>query len=525
MPQQAEMTATIAAGPAREARLMSSLRMRLALAIAISVAVTGIGASWLALRVARQTLTEEVRGIAHRAAERVVNRLQLMPEPLTLETVGATLRDVDASVPEIQSLAYITGGSDGEVMFTSGPGPTTVGLQLAAQAVRRDEVVTVATDDSIRVAAPVRREGQIAGSVLLRADLAGVIGLQQRALRAILGFALLAVVALVVLVDLLAWPLVHKPIQQLRDTIARVSAGDFTARVPVARRDEIGEVANGFNEMLARLEDLNDSLQTRVREATSELQQRNQQLVETYHRVFGLREQLASAEQLASVGQTAANVAHQVGTPLNLISGYVQLLKEELGQGSPHIARLAIIEEQIAKVTTTVRTLLDRSRQMGRKTRTTAGSLVGRVCEVMKPSFDAAGIRLELTTPPSDPPILVDATNLELALLNLMTNAVDAMPKGGTLQVTVTDAPGRRVKIDVADTGHGIPEDLMQRIFEPWVSTKKPGRGTGLGLAIARDVVTAHGGTISVVSAVGEGTTFTIDLPSDAGREAAVTVS
>src|SRR5688500_10926254 len=114
-----------------------------------------------------------------------------------------------------------------------------------------------------------------------------------------------------------------------------------------------------------------------------ELKDRNEQLIDSYQRVFGLREQLASAEQLAAVGQTAANVAHQVGTPLNLISGYVQVLKEELGAASPLASRLAIIEEQVAKVTSTVRTLLDRSRHMGRKTRSTAGEIVAHVCEAM----------------------------------------------------------------------------------------------------------------------------------------------
>jgi signal transduction histidine kinase len=235
--------------------------------------------------------------------------------------------------------------------------------------------------------------------------------------------------------------------------------------------------------------------------------------------LFGLREQLANAEQLASVGQTAANVAHQVGTPLNLISGYVQLLREELGPDSPHIPRLAIIEEQIAKVTTTVRTLLDRSRQMARKTRTTAGELVRRVVEVMLPNLEAAHIQHEIDLEAGDTPILVDSTNLELALLNLMTNAVDAMPSGGTLRVRVLDGTPNRVRIEISDTGHGIPTELMPRIFEHWVSTKKPGRGTGLGLPIARDVVSAHGGTISVSSTVGSGTTFTIDLPSDAARD------
>lgn len=335
----------------------------------------------------------------------------------------------------------------------------------------------------------------------------------------VLGFALFAVVAAVLLMEVVAWALVHRPIQHLREVIERVTAGDFAARAPVARPDEIGEVAEGLNAMLAQLETLNDAMQTRVREATEEVQQRNQQLVESYHRLFGLREQLASAEQLASVGQTAANVAHQVGTPLNLISGYVQLLKEELGPSTPHASRLAIIEEQIAKVTTTVRTLLDRSRPVGRKTRTTAGQLVSRVVEVMLPNLSAAHIAHEIDLAAGDTPILVDATNFELSLLNLMTNAVDAMPDGGTLRIRVVDGSLNRVRIEIADTGHGIPDQLLPSIFEPWVSTKKPGHGTGLGLAIARDVVSAHGGTIAVASAEGTGTTFTIDLPSDAARD------
>ncbi len=334
-----------------------------------------------------------------------------------------------------------------------------------------------------------------------------------------IAFALLSIVALVVLVDLVAWPLIYRPIQQLRDATARVASGDFAARAPVGGQGELSEVGEGLNEMVVRLESFNESLQTRVTDATVELQQRNEELVESYQRVFALREQLASAEQLASVGQTAANVAHQVGTPLNLISGYVQLLKEEVGADSPLLPRLAIIEEQISKVTATVRTLLDRSRQMGKKSRTTAGDLVSRVCDVLRPSLQAAGITLRIDTPAAAVPILVDTTNLELALLNLMTNAVDAMTRGGTLTNRLLEQAPGRVRIDVTDTGHGIPAELMPRIFEPWVSTKQPGRGTGLGLPIARDVIAAHGGSISVTSDVGRGTTFTIDLPTDTARE------
>jgi signal transduction histidine kinase len=484
------------------------------------VAITGVGASWLAVRLARLALSEEVVQIAQQTAIRAATDLRNLDNG-TPDALVERLRMLDADVAEVESISLVSDeGGQARVVAATGTSPTQIGMDLGLRALREQRLVTLEGADAIRVAVPVSHPGSGVSAVVVRADLAGIIGLQQRALRAVLGFALLSIVALVVIVDLFARPLVYRPIQQLRDTIARVAGGDLSARAQVLTRDELGDVATGLNEMLQRLENVTQEMQARVRIATNEVEQRNQELVDSYNRLFGLREQLASAEQLASVGQTAANVAHQVGTPLNLISGYVQLLKEELGAGSPHLARLAIIEEQIAKVTTTVRTLLDRSRQIVRKTRTTAGELVTRVIEVMLPSLHAAHIGHEMDLEAGDTPILVDATNLELALLNLMTNAVDAMPSGGTLRVRVVHAGASRVRIEIGDTGHGIPGDLMPRIFEPWVSTKKPGRGTGLGLPIARDVVSAHGGTITVTSTVGAGTTFTIDLPSDAARDA-----
>ena len=314
-------------------------------------------------------LTNDLRGIAGQAAARAADQVSPIVDASSLwRPSRRTLRLLNSEISEIGHLSYIQDSAVGPVVSgTTGmsQGEAVSGWQCMS--IKENRTVFSETIDTIRVAAPVLRNGQTVGAVLVRADLGAVIRLQQRALAAIVGFALLSIVALVVLVDLLAWPLVYKPIQQLRETIARVTAGDFSARAPVWRHDELGEMAVGLNEMLARLEHFNDELQARVDEATVELQQRNEQLVESYHRLFGLREQLASAEQLASVGQTAANVAHQVGTPLNLISGYVQLLKEDLGADSPHAARLAIIEEQIGKVTTTVRSLLDRSRQMGRR--------------------------------------------------------------------------------------------------------------------------------------------------------------
>jgi len=498
-------------------RLLSSLRGRLAIATAVLVALTVAGASWLALRTAQQVITAEVRDLSKQTSERAAREIALLPEPLSTEAVVTTLRKVEGATPESEAITLVATRPDGQsITFASVQPPSQGEIDLAIAAVAESATVVQENRQEIRVASPVRHAGVPIGAVVVRTDLESLIALQQRAFGAIAGFAVLAVLVLVFLMDLLARPLIYEPIQALRKTIKSVAAGDLSARATVARHDEVGEVSQGLNDMLAKMENFNDALQERVREATSELEARNSQLVESYQRVFRLREQLAGAEQMAAVGQTAANVAHQVGTPLNLISGYVQLLKEEIGDESPLAPRLAIIEEQVTKVTATVRTLLDRSRRMGPRVRTTARDLLQRVCDAIRPNLDAAGIRLNVYLSPGPTEVVVDTTSLELALLNLMTNAVDAMPNGGSLAVRVMPLPPDRVKVEISDSGHGIPPELLVRIFEPWVTTKKPGRGTGLGLAITRDVVTANGGSITVTSEVGRGTTFTIELPGAA---------
>jgi signal transduction histidine kinase len=279
------------------------------------------------------------------------------------------------------------------------------------------------------------------------------------------------------------------------------------------RNDEIGAVAKGLNEMLARMQNFNVELQRKVSEATQELRGKNAELVKSYERVLELREALERAQQMATVGQMAANVAHQIGTPLNLISGYVQMVMEQEGAESPASRRLQIVQEQITKVASIVRTMLDHARRPSPKEPTDIAELVRRVAAVARPKLDASGVRLDLQVSDGLPIIQADAVQLELALLNLITNSLDAMPAGGVASITVSGTD-EGVRIGVADTGMGIAPDLLPRIFDPWVTTKAAGHGTGLGLSIARDVVTAHGGTIAVTSTQGSGALFTIDLPA-----------
>jgi two-component system NtrC family sensor kinase len=214
-----------------------------------------------------------------------------------------------------------------------------------------------------------------------------------------------------------------------------------------------------------------------------------------------------------------ANVAHQIGTPLNLVSGHVQLLQHEVTDPALK-RRLHIVEEQIDRVVSTVRSLLERARPQGERQLVHVDAVIARIGDAMRGRLASGGVDLELKLAQRMASVAADEAQLELALLNLVTNALDAMPEGGTLTLEARMADGR-VRIDVGDTGSGISTDVLSRIFEPWVTTKPAGRGTGLGLSITRDLITALGGTIAVTTSAAYGTTFTIELPAaDALAEA-----
>jgi len=315
-----------------------------------------------------------------------------------------------------------------------------------------------------------------------------------------------------VLVELLTRWFIHRPIDGIRDTVGAVAAGSLERRAPVMRRDEIGAVATALNHMLDELQDLHGSLQTQVAQATAELRQRNRDLLDLYQQMFRLREELGRSQQLAAVGETTSAVAHQIGTPLNLVSGHIQLLLEQQEPGSPVAARLRVAEEQLRKVTAIVQGLLDRSRRRLAQEPVDLSQVIDRLCALAHPALETAGVRL-VHTGASVQPIKGDVAQLELALLNLVSNALDAMPAGGELGIRVADS-GSHVRVVITDSGAGIDPAIRDRVFDAWFTTKAPGRGTGLGLSIARSVVADHGGRIELTSEPGRGTTVTVLLPA-----------
>jgi signal transduction histidine kinase len=285
----------------------------------------------------------------------------------------------------------------------------------------------------------------------------------------------------------------------------------------MTRRDELGLIAAGLNEMLDQLGRFNRSLHDRIEEATHDLSLRNAQLAVSQSELFVIRESLARAERVAALGQVAANLAHQAGTPLNLVSGYVQMIRDDPATDERTRSRLRTVDAQIQQVTRVLRTMLDHARPPSKFERLALAEIIERVREVAQPRLSRSDIRLQISVAERLPVIRADATQLEMALLNLVTNALDAMPGGGTLSIAARPGPNG-VRIEVADTGPGISAEVIDRLFESWVTTKPAGQGTGLGLAIVREVVRAHGGSIAAANQA-TGALFVIDFPAATAGE------
>jgi len=272
--------------------------------------------------------------------------------------------------------------------------------------------------------------------------------------------------------------------------------------------------------------------------ARAELALQSEKLLRANAQLVEMKDVLHRSARLAAAGQLAASVAHEVGTPLHSIAWHVQALGEEASVTPEMQKRIAIIDSEINRVVRSIRELLSSTRQRKpNPARLRMDRLVQSVSALMEPSFIGKGVSLKVEAGTDAPVVKGDTEQLQQVLMNLMTNALAATNAGQEVWITVgmraatTDeveerrlagepAVGTLVTVTVRDTGCGIPEDHQKRAFEPFFTTKAIGDGTGLGLFLSREIVTAHGGSLSIESEVGKGTTVVISLPSYAGNGA-----
>lgn len=288
--------------------------------------------------------------------------------------------------------------------------------------------------------------------------------------------------------------LVGRPAQQLIEAFRRIGDGDLNTRLALAQRDEFGEIATEMNAMCDRLADA-------------------QQKAETANQAKLIAvEQLRMADRLSTVGQLASGIAHELGTPLNVVGGRARMIATGEVTDAEALDSARIISEQADRMTRIIRQLLDFAR--GRKPEKATEDLsdvIERSLALLQPMARkrSAELRFQRTTTIQAP---IDSGQIQQVLMNLLVNGMDAMPHGGPIDVAI-HCDDEHVAIAVTDAGEGIPEENRGRIFDPFFSTKGVGEGTGLGLAVSYGIVSEHGGRITVDTALGRGSTFTVWLP------------
>jgi signal transduction histidine kinase len=336
--------------------------------------------------------------------------------------------------------------------------------------------------------------------------------------RAIL-FTAISVAILVMILTFFFSRTVNRPIQRLVQAMSEAEEGRLNVVVPVQSLDELGLLAKHFNRMLHRIHQFNEELTQRVDNATHELARRNEELRLANEALFQAQRQLVQLEKLSVLGQMAATMAHEIGTPLNSISGYMQLMLDEKGISELTTKRLKIVESQLERLTQTVRNLLQSARMPEPQVRAVdVHQLLENLILLTQPGRTMRGIELVRQWLPSLPPIAGDPDLLQQVFLNLINNALDAMPQGGILTLGTRwaeTAPwnGRFIEVAVRDSGMGMSKEIEKRIFEPFFTTKEPGKGGGLGLTICKEIILSHRGKIEIETEEGKGTVFFVKLP------------
>jgi two-component system NtrC family sensor kinase len=332
-------------------------------------------------------------------------------------------------------------------------------------------------------------------------------------------FTLISVAVLIFILAVFFSRAIHRPIQQLVRAMSEAEEGKLNVAVPVETRDELGLLTTHFNRMLSRISQFNEELNRRIEAATRELAQRNEELLQANESLFQAQRQLVQAEKLSALGHVAATMAHEIGTPLNSISGYIQLMLGEATGSEPTTRRLKIIESQLDRLTQTIRNLLHSTRQPEPQLRALdINQLLETVMTLTQPGMSGREIQLVRRLDSSLPPVAGDPSLLQQVFLNLVNNALDAMPQGGILTLVTASpaAPGQDghwVEVAVQDTGTGMSLEVKQKAREPFFTTKAPGKGAGLGLSICEDIVRSHRGRMEIASGEGMGTTIRVQLP------------
>ncbi len=332
----------------------------------------------------------------------------------------------------------------------------------------------------------------------------------------IAGFSVGFIGLAALLVGFFVHRLVYLPLRDLESGAQRLSAGNLDQPIPVRSGDEFGKLASSFNTMTdtlrmsrAELQDWGHTLEQKVDERTQELRRAQAETMR--------------GEKLASVGLLASGVAHELNNPLTGILTFSHLVRQKMPDKSADAEDMDLVIRETKRCAAIIKRLLDFAREKHpEKKFTDLNQVIDDTVRIVEKPAHLRDIEITLDLDRTLPPIWIDADQIKQVIMNMLVNAQHAVEEKGSITVSTRQAQDPRapatesrpmVAISIVDTGCGIPEKNLKRIFDPFFTSKDVGKGTGLGLSVSHGIIEAHGGLIEVQSKVGEGSTFRVYLP------------
>jgi two-component system NtrC family sensor kinase len=319
-------------------------------------------------------------------------------------------------------------------------------------------------------------------------------------------FAVIAFLVISVTISISINRYVTRPVRELVKGTKKIAEGNLDFSIPIKTEDEIAQLASSFSQMTSDLKKADEKLMEWGKTLEQKVQQRTEELRKTEN-------QLIQSDKVASLGKLAAGVAHEINSPLTGILTYSSLLLKAKKEGDPDREDLEVIVNETNRCKKIVKGLLDFARQTApQKTLSDINEVINKSIDLVSHQASMQNVKIQKETEPNLPKTMIDVGQIQQVFINILLNAIEAMPQGGTLTVS-SGMEDRMAAIRFADTGVGIPKEVLPKILDPFFTTKEQGKGTGLGLSVSYGIIERHRGKLEVKSQVGKGTTFTVKLP------------
>ena len=319
-------------------------------------------------------------------------------------------------------------------------------------------------------------------------------------------FAIIAFLVISVTISISINRYVTRPVRELVKGTKKIAEGDLNYSIPVKTEGELTQLASSFSQMTTDLKKADEKLMEWGKTLEHKVKQRTEELRKTEN-------QLIQSDKVASLGKLAAGVAHEINSPLTGVLTYSSLLLKAKKEGDPDKEDLEVIVNETNRCKKIVKGLLDFARQTEpRKTLSDMNEVIEKSVDLVSHQASMQNVKIEKKVKPDLPKTMIDVGQIQQVFINILLNAIEAMPRGGTLTVS-SGIEDDMVALRFTDTGVGIPEENLPKILDPFFTTKEQGKGTGLGLSVSYGIIERHRGRLEVKSKVGKGTTFTVKLP------------